>query len=38
VSARRYLEYLTATGTVLRRLDYATSGRPGARYGPASPA
>jgi response regulator of citrate/malate metabolism len=35
VSARRYLEYLTATGTVLRRLDYATAGRPGARYGPA---
>ncbi|HKT56818.1 MAG TPA: response regulator [Microbacterium sp.] len=35
VSARRYLEYLTATGIVRRRLDYATSGRPGARYGPA---
>lgn len=36
VSARRYLEYLTATGEVQRRLDYATSGRPGARFGPTS--
>jgi response regulator of citrate/malate metabolism len=36
VSARKYLEYLTATGDVQRRLDYATSGRPGARYGPGS--
>ena len=35
VSSRRYLEYLVTAGVAGRRLDYATSGRPGAQYGPA---
>lgn len=32
VSARRYLEHLAGAGLAERRLDYATSGRPGSRY------
>lgn len=35
VSSRRYLEHLVDSGVLERRLDYATSGRPSARYGPA---
>ncbi|WP_438354594.1 response regulator [Microbacterium sp. CJ88] len=32
VSCRRYLEHLVTTGVAERRLDYATSGRPGTRF------
>ena len=32
VSSKRYLEHLLETGAAERRLDYATAGRPGARY------
>lgn len=33
VTTRRYLEHLVETGQAERKLDYATAGRPGARYG-----
>lgn len=32
VSSRRYLDHLVESGAALRRLDYATAGRPGARF------
>ncbi|MCP2638162.1 response regulator [Microbacterium sp. HD4P20] len=35
VTSRRYLEHLAHTGAVVRRLDYATAGRPSAQYAPA---
>ena len=35
VSSRRYLDHLVESGGAVRRLDYATAGRPGARFAPA---